>query len=78
MSLQDHSPRVYYKMGLSKVYECAYYNETTGTWIGGEESGCIMESDDSGKVSCTCDHMTSFAVIMVRYHWKLHWPGPGN
>ena len=67
-SLKDIQPSLQIIMALRPNYECVYYNTTKKSWTTGRESGCIstVVKNSVGKeqVTCSCDHMTSFAVLM--------------
>ncbi len=40
---------------------CVWFNDETSTW---ESSGCLTKlNETSGKISCDCSHLTTFAVI---------------
>ena len=66
--VKDGPSQLHYLMALRPSYQCAYYNTDTGSWVQGEESGCTStvapSSNVSEQVTCSCDHMTSFAVLM--------------
>ena len=67
-SIKDGPSRIHYIMALRPSYQCAYYNTKTGSWVSGEKSGCTSSvvATIFGKetVTCSCNHMTSFAVLM--------------
>ena len=48
---------------------CVFFDYTlqngTGDW---SEEGCTLAGSlDDGDIQCNCDHLTSFAVLMVGY-----------
>lgn len=40
---------------------CVYWNHDTQFW---SSDGCILNKSDADTVSCLCDHLTNFAVIV--------------
>ena len=57
-------------------------NETCGFWdfrLGNEAGdwsteGCVrVPNPDTDRVVCHCDHLTSFAVVVVSSMWELVW-----
>ena len=66
-TIKNSPPIVYYKMHLRSQYECVYYNAVSKNWIRGQQSGCktaVVMQHDKNVVTCQCNHMTSFAVLM--------------
>ena len=67
-SLKNDQSSLQIIMALRPNYQCVYYNTDTGSWVQGEESGCestvATSRNGSEQVTCSCDHMTSFAVLM--------------
>ena len=52
-------------MGITTNVRCAFYNMSTKQW---KDDGCATERvlvNGTWVVHCSCDHMTSFAVLMV-------------
>lgn len=42
------------------TYSCNWYDEPNGLW---STSGCTTLVNADGSVMCTCNHLTSFAVL---------------
>ncbi|XP_068998114.1 adhesion G protein-coupled receptor F4 [Embiotoca jacksoni] len=51
---------------LSLNPQCVFWNFTlfneTGAW---DDEGCIFVSDINNTVTCSCDHLTSFSILMA-------------
>ncbi|CAJ1053201.1 adhesion G protein-coupled receptor E1 [Xyrichtys novacula] len=47
-------------------YVCAYWNER-GAW---STDGCYQQHSNTTHTVCTCEHLSSFAVLMARYPMK--------
>ena len=43
---------------------CSYYNFSRSDW---STEGCQILEQDNSSVTCQCDHLTNFAILMVRY-----------
>lgn len=46
--------------GLKPV--CAYYNFNISNW---STDGCEKIKEDNTTITCQCDHLTNFAILMV-------------
>ncbi|XP_034542740.1 adhesion G protein-coupled receptor E1 [Notolabrus celidotus] len=47
-------------------YVCAYWSER-GAW---STDGCYQQQSNTSHTTCTCEHLSSFAVLMARYPMK--------
>uniref|UniRef100_A0A3B3HNL4 Adhesion G protein-coupled receptor F7 n=1 Tax=Oryzias latipes TaxID=8090 RepID=A0A3B3HNL4_ORYLA len=44
---------------------CVFWNFSLFNGLGGwDDEGCFFVSDENGTVSCSCNHLTSFSVLM--------------
>ncbi|KAA0721675.1 CD97 antigen [Triplophysa tibetana] len=48
-------------------HTCVYWDETEGAWSG---RGCVKAWSNSTHTSCSCTHLSSFAVLMALYPVK--------
>ncbi|MBN3293262.1 AGRG6 protein, partial [Polypterus senegalus] len=46
----------------NKVFQCSFYEHNKGTW---SDAGCHSSSSSNSSVTCSCNHLTIFAVLMV-------------
>uniref|UniRef100_A0A8C8DS79 Uncharacterized protein n=1 Tax=Oryzias sinensis TaxID=183150 RepID=A0A8C8DS79_9TELE len=45
--------------------KCVFWNFSLFNGLGGwDDEGCFLVSDENGTVSCSCNHLTSFSVLM--------------
>ncbi|XP_068583927.1 adhesion G protein-coupled receptor E2-like [Cebidichthys violaceus] len=49
-------------------YICAYWNES-GAW---STDGCYQRESNATHTVCTCEHLSSFAVLMALYDMEFH------
>ncbi len=48
--------------GINKIYSCVFWNYNSSKW---DSSGCNYTLVESGTHKCECQHLTSFAVLIV-------------
>lgn len=48
----------------NKKYICAFWDYINGNW---NSSGCTYTALADGTHKCVCDHLTNFAVLLVRF-----------
>ena len=48
------------KVIIGVFYTCNWYDEGASTW---SPEGCVTAIDFDGSIQCTCNHLTSFAVL---------------
>ncbi|XP_068564843.1 adhesion G protein-coupled receptor F5-like isoform X2 [Cebidichthys violaceus] len=51
---------------LSKVPQCVFWNFALFGYLGGwDDEGCTFVSDINNTVTCNCNHLTSFSLLMA-------------
>ena len=48
------------KVTIGFIYTCNWYDEASNTW---SPDGCVTAIEMDGSIQCTCNHLTSFAVL---------------
>ncbi|XP_063676043.1 uncharacterized protein LOC134812504 [Bolinopsis microptera] len=64
LNFTKDEPEDYDPVTQDVQYKCVYYHKETNSW---KSDGCTTTSVDKtrgGQVSCSCNHMTSFAILM--------------
>jgi len=45
-----------------QTYSCEFYNDTTSQW---SALGCSVKNVSRGYITCSCNHTTTFAVLLI-------------
>lgn len=64
-------PKTKYRLGKT---QCMFWNHTLHGGLGGwSGKGCYLEEDETSEfISCFCDHLTSFAILVNPYGGTDH------
>ena len=64
LSVSVHIALPMIELGDTKSTQCSYWDFSLGNW---SQEGCKFERVlQDGRVLCSCDHFTNFAMLMVR------------